>query len=123
MEDGPSKDVAAECAKDLATGWPKLEISKRHELLNNILKRVVLGERHCRSRSTKLSCSQLFWPRTLKPSHLCGHTKLTFWHLPAPSELFAEGASFASLRLKMARGSNKVRHVACERNCARPRLV
>ena len=43
MEDGPSKDAAAECAKDLATSWPKLETSKRHELLNNILKRVVLG--------------------------------------------------------------------------------
>jgi hypothetical protein len=44
MEDGPSKDAAAECAKDLASGWPKLEMSKRHELLNNILKRVVLGD-------------------------------------------------------------------------------
>ena len=43
MEHGPSKDAAAECAKDLATGWPKLEMSKRHELLKNILKRVVLG--------------------------------------------------------------------------------
>jgi len=43
MEDGPCKDAAAECAKDLATGWPKLELFKRHELLNIILKRVVLG--------------------------------------------------------------------------------
>jgi site-specific DNA recombinase len=43
MEDGPSKDAVAECAKDLAAGWPKLDTSKRHELLINILKRVVLG--------------------------------------------------------------------------------
>ncbi len=43
MEDGPSKDAAADCAKDLATGWPMLEMSKQHELLINILKRVVLG--------------------------------------------------------------------------------
>jgi|HubBroStandDraft_4_1064222.scaffolds.fasta_scaffold52776_2 site-specific DNA recombinase len=44
MEDGPTKDAAAECAADLAAGWPKLELSKLHELLNNILKRVVLGD-------------------------------------------------------------------------------
>jgi len=43
MDDGPSKDAAAECAKDLATGWPKIEMSKQHELMSNILKRVVLG--------------------------------------------------------------------------------
>lgn len=43
MGDGPSKDAAAESAKDLATGWQKLELSKRHALLNNILQCVVLG--------------------------------------------------------------------------------
>lgn len=43
MEDGPGKDAAAECVEDLATGWPKLEMSKRHEFMSNILKRVVLG--------------------------------------------------------------------------------
>lgn len=43
MEEAPSKDTVAEFAKDLATGWPKPETSKRHELLNHLLKRVVLG--------------------------------------------------------------------------------
>ena len=43
MEDGPSKDAAWECAKQLATGWAKIEVSKQHQLLSNILNRVVLG--------------------------------------------------------------------------------
>jgi site-specific DNA recombinase len=43
IEDGLSKDAAGECAKELATGWPKIEMSKQHQLISNILKRVVLG--------------------------------------------------------------------------------
>jgi DNA invertase Pin-like site-specific DNA recombinase len=44
MENSPSKDAAAERAHGLAREWPKLEISKQHELVRNILKRVVLGQ-------------------------------------------------------------------------------
>jgi len=43
MENSPSKDAAAERARELAREWPKLEISKLHEFVRNILKRVVLG--------------------------------------------------------------------------------
>ncbi len=44
MEDNPSKDAAAERAKDLAEKWPKLEISKQHEFVRNILRRVTIGQ-------------------------------------------------------------------------------
>jgi site-specific DNA recombinase len=44
MEDNPGKDAAAECAKDLAGKWPKLEISKQHEFVSNILRRVTVGQ-------------------------------------------------------------------------------
>jgi site-specific DNA recombinase len=44
MEDNPSKDAAAERAKDLAEKWPKLEISKQHEFVRNILRRATIGQ-------------------------------------------------------------------------------
>jgi site-specific DNA recombinase len=44
MEDNPSKDAAAERAKDLVAKWPRLEISKRHEFVRNILRRVTVGQ-------------------------------------------------------------------------------
>jgi hypothetical protein len=44
MEDSPSKDVATERARELVREWPKLEISKQHDFVRNILKRVVLGQ-------------------------------------------------------------------------------
>jgi site-specific DNA recombinase len=44
MEDNPSKGAAAERAKDLAGKWPKLEISKQHEFVRNILRRVTVGQ-------------------------------------------------------------------------------
>lgn len=44
MEDNPSKGAAAERANDLAAKWPKLEISKQHEFVGNILRRVTVGE-------------------------------------------------------------------------------
>jgi site-specific DNA recombinase len=44
MEDNPGKDAATECAKDLAGKWPKLEISKQHGFVSNILRRVTVGQ-------------------------------------------------------------------------------
>jgi DNA invertase Pin-like site-specific DNA recombinase len=44
MKNSPSKDAAAERAQELAKEWPKLEISKQHEFVRNVLKRVVLGQ-------------------------------------------------------------------------------
>ena len=44
MTDRPSKDLAGERAKQLAEEWLTLEMSKRHELLGNILRRVTIGQ-------------------------------------------------------------------------------
>jgi len=44
MEDNPSKDAVAVRAKDLAGKWSSLEISKQHEFLRNILRRVTVGQ-------------------------------------------------------------------------------
>ena len=44
MEDNPGEDAASECAKDLAGKWPKLEISKLHGFVSNILRRVTVGQ-------------------------------------------------------------------------------
>ncbi|MFZ0878630.1 MAG: recombinase family protein, partial [Candidatus Acidiferrales bacterium] len=44
MKDRSRKDVAVECAQELAREWPKGEISKQHEFIRNTLKRVVLGK-------------------------------------------------------------------------------
>jgi site-specific DNA recombinase len=41
--DAPSKDAAAERAKQLAKEWPTLEISKQQDLVRNILTRVTIG--------------------------------------------------------------------------------
>ena len=45
IKDTVSKDAAAERAKDLAKEWPTLEISKQHEFVGDILKRVTVGEK------------------------------------------------------------------------------
>jgi hypothetical protein len=44
IEDSPSKEAVTERANELAKKWPKLEISKQHEFVKNILKRVVVGK-------------------------------------------------------------------------------
>ena len=44
LEGIPEKDVAAERAEKLAKGWPELEISKQHEFIRNVLRRVVVGQ-------------------------------------------------------------------------------
>jgi site-specific DNA recombinase len=43
IKDRSSKDAAAEGAKHLATEWPTLEISKQHEFVRTILRRVTIG--------------------------------------------------------------------------------
>lgn len=45
MQDGPSKGAAAERAEDLASKWSKLETSRQHEFIRNILRRVTVGPR------------------------------------------------------------------------------
>ena len=44
LDGSPEKDVAAERARKLAKGWPELEISKQHEFIRNVLRRVVIGQ-------------------------------------------------------------------------------
>jgi site-specific DNA recombinase len=44
MKDKPSKDAASERAKQLATEWPALEISKQQEFVGNILRVVKIGQ-------------------------------------------------------------------------------
>jgi len=44
MKSSPSKGAAAERAKDLAKQWSKLEMSKQHEFIRNILRRVSVGQ-------------------------------------------------------------------------------
>jgi site-specific DNA recombinase len=44
LRGSPSKGAAAERAKDLAKQWSKLEISKQHEFIRNILRRVSVGQ-------------------------------------------------------------------------------
>jgi site-specific DNA recombinase len=44
IKDASSRDAAAEHAKLLAEQWPTLEISKQHEFVGTILKRVTIGE-------------------------------------------------------------------------------
>jgi site-specific DNA recombinase len=43
IKDKPTKDVAAERAKQLATEWPTLAISKQQNFVENILRRVAIG--------------------------------------------------------------------------------
>ncbi len=45
MEDRPSKDAAAERAKQLATEWPSLGNSKQQEFVGNLLRRVTIGQK------------------------------------------------------------------------------
>ena len=44
MRNSPSKGAATERAKDLAKKWLLLEVSKQHEFIRTILKRVTIGE-------------------------------------------------------------------------------
>jgi hypothetical protein len=44
LDGSAEKDVAAERARKLEKGWPKLEISKQHELITDVLRRVVIGQ-------------------------------------------------------------------------------
>ena len=44
MRNSPSKGAATERAKDLAKKWPLLEVSKQHEFIGTILKRVTIGQ-------------------------------------------------------------------------------
>ncbi len=44
MRGSPSKGAAVERVEDLARTWPKLEISKQHEFIRNILRRVMVGQ-------------------------------------------------------------------------------
>jgi len=44
MKDPSSRDAVAEHAKLLAKIWPTLEISRQHEFVGNILRRVTVGE-------------------------------------------------------------------------------
>jgi DNA invertase Pin-like site-specific DNA recombinase len=44
MKDRPSKGAAAERAKDLAREWPELTVSKQHEFVRNILRRVTISQ-------------------------------------------------------------------------------
>lgn len=43
IENSPEKDLAAEQALDLATYWHRLEISKQHEFVRNVSRRIVVG--------------------------------------------------------------------------------
>jgi DNA invertase Pin-like site-specific DNA recombinase len=45
MGDRPSKDAAAERAKQLAREWPSLGNSKQQELVGNLLRRVTIGQK------------------------------------------------------------------------------
>jgi len=44
LDGSPEKDVAAERARKLTKEWPDLEISKQHEFIRNVLRRVVVGQ-------------------------------------------------------------------------------
>jgi site-specific DNA recombinase len=44
MKNSPSKGTATERAKDLAKKWLLLEVSKQHEFIRTILKRVTIGQ-------------------------------------------------------------------------------
>jgi len=44
LDGSPEKDVAAERARNLAKKWPELEISKQHEFIRTVLRRVVVGQ-------------------------------------------------------------------------------
>jgi site-specific DNA recombinase len=44
MRNSPSKGAATERTKDLAKKWPLLEVSKQHEFIRTILKRVTIGQ-------------------------------------------------------------------------------
>jgi len=44
MKNSPSKGAATERAKDLAKKWLLLEVSKQHEFIRTILKRVTIGQ-------------------------------------------------------------------------------
>src|SRR5258706_11110653 len=44
LDGSPEKDVAAERASKLAKQWPELEISKQHEFIRNVLRRVIVGQ-------------------------------------------------------------------------------
>lgn len=44
MENGPSRGAVAEKAKDLAARWPKLQSSRQHEFVRNVLRRVTVGQ-------------------------------------------------------------------------------
>jgi DNA invertase Pin-like site-specific DNA recombinase len=71
MKDRPSKDVAAERAKELAKEWPTLEMSKQQEFVGNILRRVTIGrtEVWIEIGKTKLVATLLGGkPETLSPS-------------------------------------------------------
>ncbi len=43
MRNSPSKGTATERAKDLAKRWPLLEVSKQHEFIRTVVKRVAIG--------------------------------------------------------------------------------
>jgi DNA invertase Pin-like site-specific DNA recombinase len=44
LEGSPEKEVAADRALDLAKRWPNLEISRQHEFVRNVVRRVVVGQ-------------------------------------------------------------------------------
>jgi DNA invertase Pin-like site-specific DNA recombinase len=44
LEGGPDKDLVAVRASDLAKHWSTLEVSKQHEFLRNVVRKVVVGQ-------------------------------------------------------------------------------
>ena len=44
MKYSPSKDAVAERARNLAKEWPRLEPSRQHEFVRNVLKQVAVGQ-------------------------------------------------------------------------------
>jgi site-specific DNA recombinase len=44
LEGGPDKDLVEVRALDLAKQWPTLEISKQHEFVRNVVRKVVIGQ-------------------------------------------------------------------------------
>jgi site-specific DNA recombinase len=89
IKNRPSKDVAAERAKRLATEWPTLGNSKQQEFVGNLLRRVTIGQKGLWTEidNTKLLATLL----RRKPEALCSWRR-------EKSDLLTLAAAFQAMR-------------------------
>ena len=89
LDGSPEKDLAVERARMLAKGWPELGISKQHEFIKNVLRRVVIGQTKIWIEFNPIKLAEVLLGRKLVSNVVAGE--------PEP-EIIKVAADFKPLR-------------------------